>query len=401
MSIEQPLMNTYGRLPVAFESGDGVWLYDTDGNKYFDTFCGIAVCGLGHTNPAVTKAIKDQAGRLVHCSNLYHNPLQIKLAQELCNLSGMDNVFFSNSGAEANEAAIKIARKYGHDKGIQTPTIIVMEQSFHGRTMATLTATGNRKVHAGFEPLLSGFARAPFNDIEAISKIAASNPNVVAVMLEPIQGEGGLTLAKKSYLKSLREICDQHNWLLILDEVQTGNGRTGSYFAYQQLGITPDVVTVAKGLANGYPIGACLAQGQASKVLTPGSHGSTFGGNPLGCAAALATIEQIESKDLCKRASILGERIISAFKEELLNASYIKDIRGSGLMIGIELEESCTELVPLAKAKGLLLNVTADKVIRLLPPLNMTDEECEFLIDAVTQIIRLYAADDRGKARAE
>ncbi|MFT7185111.1 MAG: acetylornithine/N-succinyldiaminopimelate aminotransferase [Pseudohongiellaceae bacterium] len=401
MSIEQPLMNTYGRLPVAFESGDGVWLYDTDGNKYFDTFCGIAVCGLGHTHPAVTKAIKDQAGRLVHCSNFYHTPLQVKLAQKLCKLSGMDNLFFSNSGAEANEAAIKIARKYGHDKGIQAPTIIVMEQSFHGRTMATLTATGNRKVHAGFEPLLSGFARAPFNDIEAIHKIAASNPDVIAIMLEPIQGEGGLTLAKKSYLKSLREICDQNNWLLILDEVQTGNGRTGSYFAYQQLGITPDIVTVAKGLANGYPIGACLAQGIASKVLTPGSHGSTFGGNPLGCAAALATIEQIESNDLCKRASILGERILSALKEELLSASYIKDIRGSGLMIGIELEESCSELVPLAKAKGLLLNVTADKVIRLLPPLNMTDEECEFLIDAVTQIIRLYAADDRGKPRTE
>lgn len=401
MSIEQPLMNTYGRLPVAFESGDGVWLYDTDGNKYFDTFCGIAVCGLGHTHPAVTKAIKDQAGRLVHCSNLYHTPLQVKLAQKLCNLSGMDNVFFSNSGAEANEAAIKIARKYGHDKGIQAPTIIVMEQSFHGRTMATLTATGNRKVHAGFEPLLSGFARAPFNDIEAINKIAASNPEIVAIMLEPIQGEGGLRLAEESYLKSLREICDQNNWLLILDEVQTGNGRTGSYFAYQQLGITPDVVTLAKGLANGYPIGACLAKGDASKVLTPGSHGSTFGGNPLGCAAALATIEQIQSNDLCKRASILGERIISTLKEELLSANYITDIRGSGLMIGIELKESCTELVPLAKAKGLLLNITSDNVIRLLPPLNMTDEECEFLIDAVTQIIRLYAADDRGKPRAK
>lgn len=401
MNIEQPLMNTYGRLPVAFESGDGVWLYDTDGNKYFDTFCGIAVCGLGHSHPAVTKAIKDQAGRLVHCSNLYHTPLQSKLAQELCQLSGMEKVFFSNSGAEANEAAIKIARKYGHDKGVQTPTIIVMEQSFHGRTMATLTATGNRKVHAGFEPLLSGFARAPFNDEEAIRKIAASNPDIVAIMLEPIQGEGGLTLADQNYLKSLREICDQNNWLLILDEVQTGNGRTGSYFAYQQLNITPDVVTVAKGLANGYPIGACLAKGKASTVLTPGSHGSTFGGNPLGCAAALATIEQIESNDLCKRANILGKRIITELKEELLSANYIKDIRGSGLMIGIELKESCTELVPLAKAKGLLLNVTSDNVIRLLPPLNMTDEECDFLIDAVIQIIRLYAADDRGKPRAE
>jgi len=401
MSIDQPLMNTYGRLPVAFESGDGVWLYDTDGNKYFDTFCGIAVCGLGHSHPAITKALKDQAGRLVHCSNLYHTPLQSKLAQKLCSLSDMDNVFFSNSGAEANEAAIKIARKFGHDKGIQTPTIIVMEHSFHGRTMATLTATGNRKVHAGFEPLLNGFARAPFNDLDAIKRIAESNPEIVAIMLEPIQGEGGLTIAEEHYLKSLREICDQHGWLLILDEVQTGNGRTGSYFAYQQLGIIPDVVTLAKGLGNGYPIGACLAKGVASNTLTPGSHGSTFGGNPLGCAAALATIEQIQSNNLCERASILGARIVSALKDELLSASYVYDIRGSGLMIGIELKEACTELVPLAKAKGLLLNVTSDNVIRLLPPLNMTDEECDFLIDAVTQIIRLYAADDRGKPRAE
>jgi len=401
MSIDQPLMNTYGRLPVAFESGDGVWLYDTDGNKYFDTFCGIAVCGLGHSHPAITKALKDQAGRLVHCSNLYHTPLQSKLAQKLCSLSDMDNVFFSNSGAEANEAAIKIARKFGHDKGIQTPTIIVMEHSFHGRTMATLTATGNRKVHAGFEPLLNGFARAPFNDLDAIKRISESNPEIVAIMLEPIQGEGGLTIAEEHYLKSLREICDQHGWLLILDEVQTGNGRTGSYFAYQQLGIIPDVVTLAKGLGNGYPIGACLAKGVASNTLTPGSHGSTFGGNPLGCAAALATIEQIQSNNLCERASILGARIVSALKDELLSASYVYDIRGSGLMIGIELKEACTELVPLAKAKGLLLNVTSDNVIRLLPPLNMTDEECDFLIDAVTQIIRLYAADDRGKPRAE
>jgi len=399
MSTEPALMNTYGRLPVAFESGDGVWLYDTDGNKYFDTFCGIAVCGLGHAHPAISKALRDQAGRLVHCSNLYHSPLQIKLAQTLCAISDMDNVFFSNSGAEANEAAIKIARKFGHDKGIKTPTIIVMEQSFHGRTMATLTATGNRKVHAGFEPLLSGFARAPFNDLDAINKIAESNPDIVAIMLEPIQGEGGLSIAEENYLKSIRDICDHQGWLLILDEVQTGNGRTGSYFAYQQLGFIPDVVTTAKGLGNGYPIGACLAKGEASKVLTPGSHGSTFGGNPLGCAAALATIEQIQSNDLCSRASILGDRIVERLKEELLSATYIQDIRGSGLMIGIELKESCSELVPLAKAKGLLLNVTSDKVIRLLPPLNMTDEECDFLIDAVTQIIRLYAADDRGKPR--
>jgi acetylornithine aminotransferase len=400
MNNDQPLMSTYGRLPVAFENGDGAWLYDTDGNKYFDTFFGIAVCGLGHSHPAVTKAIKDQAGRLLHCSNLYHTPLQVKLAQTLCQISGMEKVFFSNSGAEANEAAIKLARKYGHDKGIQTPTIIVMDQSFHGRTMATLTATGNRKAQAGFEPLLGGFVRAPFNDVKAVEAIAKSNPNVVAILVEPIQGEGGLSIAEDGYLKSLRQICDENDWLLMLDEVQTGNGRTGNYFAYQGYDVTPDVVTTAKGIANGYPIGACMAKGSAADVLTPGTHGSTFGGNPLGCAAALATINEITSHKLCDRASVLGERILKELENELLAANYVADIRGKGLMIGIELTEPCLELVPLAKAKGLLLNVTSEKVIRLLPALNMSDDECEFLIDAVVQIIRLYSADDRSRPRS-
>ncbi|KZY87740.1 acetylornithine aminotransferase, partial [Oleiphilus sp. HI0072] len=333
MNNDQPLMSTYGRLPVAFENGDGAWLYDTDGNKYFDTFFGIAVCGLGHSHPAVTKAIKDQAGRLLHCSNLYHTPLQVKLAQTLCQISGMEKVFFSNSGAEANEAAIKLARKYGHDKGIQTPTIIVMDQSFHGRTMATLTATGNRKAQAGFEPLLGGFVRAPFNDVKAVEAIAKSNPNVVAILVEPIQGEGGLSIAEDGYLKSLRQICDENDWLLMLDEVQTGNGRTGNYFAYQGYDVTPDVVTTAKGIANGYPIGACMAKGSAADVLTPGTHGSTFGGNPLGCAAALATINEITSHKLCDRASVLGERILKELENELLAANYVADIRGRGLMI--------------------------------------------------------------------
>jgi acetylornithine aminotransferase len=312
----------------------------------------------------------------------------------------MEKVFFSNSGAEANEAAIKLARKYGHDKGIQTPSIIVMDQSFHGRTMATLTATGNRKAQAGFEPLLSGFVRAPFNDVEAIKSIAKSNSNVVAILVEPIQGEGGLSIANPDYLKALRQICDEHDWLLMLDEVQTGNGRTGHYFAYEGYEAVPDVVTTAKGIANGYPIGACMAKGKAAEVLTPGTHGSTFGGNPLGCAAALATINEITSNNLCDRAAVLGDRIVKALKDELLAANYIKDIRGKGLMIGIELNEPCPELVPLAKAKGLLLNVTSEKVIRLLPALNMSDEECEFLIDAVVQIIRLYSADDRSKPRS-
>ncbi len=393
-------MNTYGRLPVAFESGDGCWLYDTDGNKYFDTFFGIAVCGLGHTHPSVTKAIKDQASRLIHCSNLFHNPLQTRLAQKICSISNMEKVFFSNSGAEANEAAIKLARKFGHEKGLKNPTILVMENSFHGRTMATLTATGNRKAQAGFEPLLAGFVRTSFNDIEEIKRVAASNPNIVAIFLEPIQGEGGLSIGSNQYLEEIREICDQKDWLMMLDEVQTGNGRTGKYFAYQNTNIMPDVVTTAKGLGNGYPIGACLTRGRANLVLTPGSHGSTFGGNPLGCAAAIATIDEIQTKHLCERALTLGNKIVNQLKEELLDASYVKEVRGKGLMIGIEMTSPCPEIVPLAKAKGLLLNVTAEKVIRLLPSLAMSDQECDFLIDAVVQIIRLYAADDRSKPRS-
>ena len=399
MNKDLPLMNTYGRLPVSFESGDGCWLYDTDGNKYFDTFFGIAVCGLGHTHPSVTKAIKDQAGRLVHCSNLFHNPVQSRIAQKLCTISELEKVFFSNSGAEANEAAIKLARKFGHEKGIKTPTIIVMDNSFHGRTMATLSATGNRKVQAGFEPLLNGFVRTSFGNIEEIQKIAKSNPNIVAILLEPIQGEGGLSIAKNEYLESIRDICDQNDWLMMLDEVQTGNGRTGQYFAYQNTSALPDVVTTAKGLGNGFPIGACLTRGKANLVLSPGSHGSTFGGNPLGCAAALATIEEIETHDLCKRAKFMGEKIVNELKADLSDANYMSDIRGKGLMIGIEMAFPCPEIVPLAKAKGLLLNVTSEKVIRLLPSLAMSDEECDFLIDAVVQIIRLYAADDRSKPR--
>lgn len=396
---EQPLMNTYGRLPIAFERGEGCWLFDTNGNRYFDTFTGIAVCGLGHAHPAVTQAIKDQVGRLVHCSNLYHSPLQIKLAQELCQLSGMDNVFFSNSGAEANEAAIKIARLYGHKKGIETPSVIVMDNAFHGRTMATLTATGNRKVQAGFEPLVSGFVRAPFNDIKAIENIAKSNPNIVAVLLEPIQGEGGLSVAEQEYMTSLRSICDEHQWLLMLDEVQTGNGRTGSYFAFSDYDIVPDVVTTAKGLGNGYPIGACLAKGIAAETFSPGNHGSTFGGNPLGCAAAIAVIEQIKKDNLTERATILGNKIRQILEENLGNVDYISGIRGKGLMIGIEMKESCPELVPLAKAAGILLNVTSEKVIRLLPALTMTDEEAVFLAESVVKIVKLYAADDRKSPR--
>lgn len=396
---EQPLMNTYGRLPIAFEHGEGCWLYDTNGNKYFDTFTGIAVCGLGHTHPAVTRAIKDQSGRLVHCSNLYHSPIQSKLAQELCNVSGMDNVFFSNSGAEANEAAIKIARLFGHQNNIATPSIIVMENAFHGRTMATLTASGNRKVQAGFEPLVSGFIRVPFNDIQAIENVAKSNPNVVAVMLEPIQGEGGLSIAEAEYMSSLRDICDARNWLMILDEVQTGNGRTGSYFAYSDYHVVPDIVTTAKGLGNGFPIGACLAKGAAAEVFSPGTHGSTFGGNPLGCAAALAVIKQIKQDNLTQRAKELGDTILNILNDNLGNTNYVSAIRGKGLMIGIEMNAPCPELVPLAKAAGILLNITSEKVIRLLPALTMTDQEAVFLADSIVKIVKLYAADDRQAPR--
>jgi len=396
---EQPLMNTYGRLPIAFEHGEGCWLYDTNGNKYFDTFTGIAVCGLGHTHPAVTRAIKDQSGRLVHCSNLYHSPIQSKLAQELCNVSGMDNVFFSNSGAEANEAAIKIARLFGHQNNIATPSIIVMENSFHGRTMATLTASGNRKVQAGFEPLVSGFIRVPFNDIQAIENVAKSNPNVVAVMLEPIQGEGGLSIAEAEYMSSLRDICDARNWLMILDEVQTGNGRTGSYFAYSDYNVVPDIVTTAKGLGNGFPIGACLAKGAAAEVFSPGTHGSTFGGNPLECAAALAVIKQIKQDNLTQRAKELGDTILNILNDNLGNTNYVSAIRGKGLMIGIEMNAPCPELVPLAKAAGILLNITSEKVIRLLPALTMTDQEAVFLADSIVKIVKLYAADDRQAPR--
>lgn len=397
-----PLMDTYNRADTAFEMGQGAWLFDTDGNKYLDLLSGIAVCGLGHSHPAVTHAIRDQAGRLLHTSNLYEIPLQTELANRLTKVSGMDKVFFCNSGAEANEAAIKLARLYGHNQGINTPNIIVLDSAFHGRTMATLTATGNRKAQAGFEPLVSGFIRAPYDDIDAIKTIASNTPDVVAVFVEPIQGEGGVHVPADDYLNKLRNICDDNNWLLMLDEVQTGNGRTGKYFAYQHNGILPDVVTTAKGLGNGFPIGACLAQGKAANILQPGTHGSTFGGNPLACAAALATVDTLVHDKLIERAATIGNRILEGLKDQLNSASYITDIRGKGLMIGIELNAPCTELVMLAKAKGLLINVTAGSVIRLLPPLTLSDEEADLAIDSIAKLIKVYAGDDRqGQRRAE
>jgi len=386
------LMNTYGRLPVTFSHGDGLWLWDTDGNKYFDALGGIAVCGLGHSHPAVTAAICDQAGKLLHTSNLYGIGVQSQLADKLCELSGMNRVFFSNSGAEANEAAIKIARLYGHQKGIQSPTIIVADHSFHGRTMATLTATGNRKVQAGFEPLVQGFVRVPFNDIEAIKTVADNSDDVVAVFVEPIQGEGGINVPDADYLNDLRAVCDANGWLLMLDEIQTGVGRSGKWFAYQHNCIYPDVVTVAKALGNGVPIGACMARGKAAEVLQPGNHGSTFGGNPLVCRTALAVLETIEQENLVARASELGQRLQDGFNARLADNPQFDHVRGIGLMIGIALKVPCAELVRLALDKGLLINVTADSVVRLLPALIMTNDEADQLIDQLSELINSFTA---------
>lgn len=391
-----PIMNTYNRLSVAFDHGTGAWLYDTDGNKYLDALSGIAVCGLGHSHPAVTHAISEQAAKLIHTSNLYTVPLQERLAERLCAISGMDSVFFGNSGAEANEAAIKLARRYGHQKGIDNPAIIVMENSFHGRTLATLSATGNRAVQVGFEPLVSGFVRAPYDDVDAIRTIAANNPNVVAILVEPVQGEAGIRIPADDYLNALRSICDEHEWLLMLDEVQTGNGRTGKYFAFQHNNILPDVVTTANGLGNGVPIGACLAAGKAATILTPGTHGSTYGGNPLACAAALAVVDTIQGENLCQRAEQLGKRICDGFRAQLGGSDYIREIRNKGLMIGIELTEAGTELAVLAKVKGILLNVTGGgRVVRLLPPLIMSDSEADLLVNTLSKLIQIYAADER------
>ncbi len=395
----QPLMNVFNRLSVAFERGEGSWLYDTDGNRYLDALCGIAVTGLGHAHPAVTRAISEQAAKLVHCSNLYTIPLQEELAERLTRISGMENAFFANSGAEANEAAIKLARRHGHARGIDNPSIIVMEQSFHGRTLATLSATGNRAVQQGFEPLVSGFVRVPFDDAEAVRQVASNNPNVVAVLVEPIQGEGGVHIPADDYLTQLRTICDEHDLLLMLDEVQTGNGRTGQYFAYQHTDILPDVVTTAKGLGNGFPIGVCLARGLAAEVFTPGAHGTTYGGNPLACAAGIAVVDTIVQDGLCARADELGQRICDGFRAELGNAPFIREIRNKGLMIGIEMAEAGTELAVLAKVKGVLLNITGGgHVIRMLPPLTMTNQEADLLVSTVSQLVRVYAGEELDSA---
>lgn len=387
-SMTDSLMATYNRLPVSFQRGEGAWLWDTDGKRYLDALSGIAVCGLGHAHPAVKEALCNQAGQLIHTSNLYGISQQEKLGEMLTRLSGMDRVFFSNSGAEANEAAIKLARLYGHHKGIENPVIVVMENSFHGRTLATLSATGNRKVQAGFEPLVKGFARIPYGDIESLQQVADNTANVVAVLVEPVQGEGGINIPAEDYLNRIREICDRNDWLMMLDEIQTGMGRSGRMFAHQHNGITPDVMTLAKGLGNGVPIGACLAKGKAAEVLGPGTHGSTFGGNPLACSAAIAVIDTLESNKLTERADQLGASLLADFADALEGVAGVEEIRGTGLLIGIELDRPCAELVGKALEKGLLINVTAEKVIRLLPPLILSDEEAQQLVEAVSNLIK-------------
>ena len=382
------LMQTYARLPVTFSHGEGVYLYDTRGRRYLDAIAGIAVNGLGHAHPAVTAAIRQQADKLVHTSNLYRIEAQERLGEALTAVAGMENCFFGNSGAEANEAAIKLARLYGHQRRIDKPAIVVLEGAFHGRTLATLSATGNRKIQAGFEPLVTGFIRAPRNDVQALRQIAAHNPGVVAVLLEPIQGESGVHALSPEYLRAVREICDEQEWLLMLDEVQTGNGRTGHYFACQGLGLVPDVITTAKGLGNGVPIGACLARGAAASVLGTGQHGSTFGGNPLACAAGLAVVQTITAGKLADNATAMGELITGQLLADEGAAANIVEIRGRGLMIGVELHKDCGELVQRALEAGLLINVTAGNTIRLLPPLVINRQEAQELAAAVAQLIR-------------
>ena len=384
------LMNTYSRLPVTFVKGEGVWLWDDHGERYLDALAGIAVCGLGHCHPRLTKAICEQARTLIHTSNLYHIDKQERLADRLIELSGMDNAFFCNSGAEANETAIKLARLHGHNKGIALPTIIVMERSFHGRTMATLTASGNRKVQAGFEPLLTGFVRVPYNNMEAVTQVAVNNKDVVAVLVEPFQGEGGVNIPEAHYLQQLRNLCNQYGWLLMLDEVQSGIGRSGKWFAFQHSNIVPDVMTLAKGLGAGVAIGACLAKGVAAEIFKPGNHASTFGGNPLACAAAIETLAVIAEENLLDHAMKLGDFMRDRLKNQLADVPGVVQIRGQGLIIGIELSVPCGDLVKKALEKKLLINVTSDKVIRLLPAFVMQPGEAAQVVDMTCLLIKEF-----------
>lgn len=386
------LMNTYARLPVAFSHGEGNRIYDTDGRCYLDALSGIAVNTLGHNHPKLVNAVASQAARVLHTSNLYRIPQQEALADRLAGLSRMEEVFFCNSGCEANEAAIKLARFFGHQKGVDTPTIIVMERAFHGRTLATLSATGNRKAQAGFEPLVSGFVRVPYNDLDAIRAAAELNPNVVAVLLEMVQGEGGIHVADPEFQRGLRSLCDEKDWLLMCDEVQCGMGRTGTWFGFQHAGILPDVATLAKGLGSGVPIGACMTAGKAAGLFKPGNHGSTFGGNPLACAAALATIACIEEEKLRENAVAQGEAIRRGLSEALAGVNGLVEIRGQGLMLGIELDRPCGELVAKGLEAGLLINVTAEKVVRLLPALTFSAADTQELVQRLAALIKEFLA---------
>ncbi len=384
------LMSTYKPLPVTFKRGDGIFVYDDQGKQYLDALCGISVTSLGHNHPAVTEAITRQAEQLLHTSNLYHIENQKKLADLLCEASGMEQVFFGNSGAEANEAAIKLARLYGHNKEIKKPEIVVMEGSFHGRTMATLSATGNRKVQAGFEPLVSGFVRAPYNDIEALEMIAQNNRNVVAVLVEPVQGEGGIIIPDKGYLKAVREICDRNNWLMMLDEIQSGMARSGQMFAFQHEGIVPDVMTLAKALGNGVPIGACLAQGKASGVFQPGNHGSTFGGNPFACQVGYTVLKTMIEQNVAENATQRGDQLAAYLADKLSEQKAVKQIRHLGLLVGITLDKDCAELANIALDNQLLINVTAGNVIRLLPPLIIDEQQIIELADRLVLSINQF-----------
>jgi len=388
------LMNTYMRQPVTFTKGEGVWLWDDKGEKYLDALAGVAVNGLGHAHPKLVKAISDQAARLIHVSNIYQIAEQEALGDKLCEISGLDKVFFCNSGCEANEAAIKLARLYGHNKGIDNPEIIVMEQSFHGRTLATLSATGNYKVQAGFDPLVSGFIRVPYDDVEAVKHVAEHHPNIVAILVEPVQGEGGINIPKEAsaYLEALRQLCDTHGWLLMLDEVQTGIARTGTWFSFQHTNIKPDVMSLAKGLGSGVPIGACVAGGKAADVFTYGKHGSTFGGNPLATAAGLATLNIIEEEGILENAEKIGNLIREGFTAGLKDTQGVVVVRNAGMMIGIELDRPCGDLVKMALEAKLLINVTADKVIRLLPPLVMNEAEAKELVQRLSALIKAFLA---------
>ena len=386
------LMQTYSPQPVSFVRGEGAWLWDTEGRKYLDALAGIAVNGLGHAHPVLTRAIAEQAKKLIHTSNLFQVPEQERLAAMLCGISSMDNAFFANSGSEANECAIKLARLHGHQRGIENSQIVVMEKAWHGRTLATLSATGSRKAQAGFEPLMGGFIRVPYNDLAAIERIA-DNPSIVAVLMEVLQGEGGINVADFDYVRKLREICDRRQWLMMVDEVQSGMGRTGKWLAHQWTGIVPDVITLAKGLGSGVPIGACLARGAAARVFKPGNHGSTFGGGPLVCVAGITTLEVIEKDGLLAHALRMGETIQDGLRRELAGAAGVKEIRGEGLMIGVELDRPCGEVVKRALAAGLIINVTAEKVIRLLPPLVIREQEARQVVSILAPLVRAFLAE--------